>query len=400
MSQGIGNTEGNTQIYDYDAFISYATRDLEAVMSVVQQLEQNGLRCWLAPRDMRPGVEYGTEIINGIKSSKCMVTFLSEASIKSRHVRAEVERAVDGHKTIYPVRLEDVELGEALEFFLSIRQSIDIFDDPTESTVLSLVAAIKDDKPPEAVSSEKAKKVIKPWVKYVIAGAILVTVFSAVVDSVRNALILRKYEKMAADISDFRTNKLEDIETSIDINGRSYGVMFFGRSFLSYEAMIEAEEGQLQVSINGSSFERIDSNKEYDLAHIDSVLVRALNKRGKVVKAADLTDKVKQKISSHVQSRIQWGDDAKCDLGGCYFVGKANDHFCNQGIDTVHVRQKSVTNVAEIDRAICAIEEDERPNFCFNFQNFPEQMQAKEDYFLIIKTVDGTSKTFALKNHT
>jgi hypothetical protein len=39
-------------------FISYASQDAAVANSVVGCLEAQGLKCWLAPRDVRPGAQY------------------------------------------------------------------------------------------------------------------------------------------------------------------------------------------------------------------------------------------------------------------------------------------------------------------------------------------------------
>lgn len=92
----------------YSAFISHASQDRSTAEEVAAHLEEKGYRCWIAPRDVRPGEEYAVEIIRGIERSKCFVLLLSEASNLSANVRREVERAASKAKPIYPVRLEDV----------------------------------------------------------------------------------------------------------------------------------------------------------------------------------------------------------------------------------------------------------------------------------------------------
>jgi TIR domain len=48
------------------AFISYAKQDSEKAQEIADQLEEHGFKCWIAPRDVRPGRAYGDEIIRGI----------------------------------------------------------------------------------------------------------------------------------------------------------------------------------------------------------------------------------------------------------------------------------------------------------------------------------------------
>ena len=53
----------------HDIFISYSSIDKTAADTVCSILEQNGVSCWIAPRDITPGLDFAETIIDGIKSS-------------------------------------------------------------------------------------------------------------------------------------------------------------------------------------------------------------------------------------------------------------------------------------------------------------------------------------------
>lgn len=114
---------------DFAAFISHAKADHKRVQEIVGALEQRGFKCWVAPRDVRPGHSYGDEIIRGIERSRCFILALSKASNESPFVAREVERAISKRKSIFPIRIEDVEPSSALELFISSTQWIDAFSD-------------------------------------------------------------------------------------------------------------------------------------------------------------------------------------------------------------------------------------------------------------------------------
>ena len=117
---------------DFAAFISHAKADQKRAQRIVAALEQRGFKCWIAPRDVRPGRTYGDEIIRGIERSRCFILALSKASNESPFVAREVERAVSKRKPIFPIRLEPVEPSSALELFISSTQWIDAFGDSEE----------------------------------------------------------------------------------------------------------------------------------------------------------------------------------------------------------------------------------------------------------------------------
>src|SRR6516225_8934968 len=86
----------------HDVFVSYSAADRAPAFSVVEGLESRGIRCWVAPRDIPPGSEYGEEIVEAIKGSRILVLIFSAQANSSPHVRREVERAVSARRAILP----------------------------------------------------------------------------------------------------------------------------------------------------------------------------------------------------------------------------------------------------------------------------------------------------------
>lgn len=145
----------------YDVFVSHSSADAALAMEFVDTLESMGLRCWIAPRDIAPGSEYGSEIIRGLRQSKHLVMLLSEESRQSRHVRAEVERAVNLRHPVYCVRLADIDLGDELEFFLSMVQSVDAFGPDRYPVWTRLAQAIARAPVAKRSSDDAAKSVVR-----------------------------------------------------------------------------------------------------------------------------------------------------------------------------------------------------------------------------------------------
>src|SRR5215212_4122586 len=126
-----------------DIFVSYASPDRDVAFRIVAFLEEQGISCWVAPRDVGPGVDYGQAIIDGIEQSRALVLILSDQSNDSMFVKKEVERAVSKTKPVLPVRIREVTPSGSLEFFISSAQWVDAFKSPMEHHLLPLVAAIK-----------------------------------------------------------------------------------------------------------------------------------------------------------------------------------------------------------------------------------------------------------------
>jgi hypothetical protein len=115
----------DSQQPEYSAFISYATADKVKAEEICAYLEARGLRCWIAPRDVRAGREYANEIIDAIERAPVLVLVLSAAANESKFVRREVERAVTKGDPVIPVRIENVMPSTALELFVSATHWID-----------------------------------------------------------------------------------------------------------------------------------------------------------------------------------------------------------------------------------------------------------------------------------
>jgi len=65
----------------HNVFISYSSIDKDAAEAVRSILEENGISCWMAPRNITPGLSFAEAIIDGIKSSKVFVLVYSSNSI-------------------------------------------------------------------------------------------------------------------------------------------------------------------------------------------------------------------------------------------------------------------------------------------------------------------------------
>jgi TolB-like protein len=109
-----------------DVFVSYASRDVAVADSVVENLEKQGIGCWIAPRDVTPGSQYADEIVRAINDAKVLVLVLSENAVASAHVGREVERAASKRRRVIVLRTDAAQLTRSFEYFLSESQWIDV----------------------------------------------------------------------------------------------------------------------------------------------------------------------------------------------------------------------------------------------------------------------------------
>jgi hypothetical protein len=126
----------------HDAFISYSSKDKVIADAVCARLEGRGIRCWIAPRDVKPGFQYGEEIVDAIQGSRVMVLVLSANANASQHIPKEVERAVSNGVSIIPLRVENVTPAKSLDYFISSVHWLDAISPPLESHLDSLATTI------------------------------------------------------------------------------------------------------------------------------------------------------------------------------------------------------------------------------------------------------------------
>lgn len=106
------------------AFISYSSKNQSVADALRDMLNSTGIDTWMAPGDIPVGSSYMKEINHALKNCSCLVLLLSNAAQGSQWVIKEVERAVNYHKTIIPVQIENVILNDEFEFVLGSYQVV------------------------------------------------------------------------------------------------------------------------------------------------------------------------------------------------------------------------------------------------------------------------------------
>lgn len=135
-----------SNIYTYDLFVSYATNNKDIAFFIVKKLEEKGLRCFIAPRDLQTGREYAGEIVRGISNSLAVLLLFSGDSDKSAYVLREINSAVSRNKTIVPLRLENFLPSEAMEFYLGPTHWLDAFPEVLDThldNIIGIVSGLK-----------------------------------------------------------------------------------------------------------------------------------------------------------------------------------------------------------------------------------------------------------------
>lgn len=147
-------------------FISYSAKDSDFTQKLHRTLKLNGVQCWLAEHDMRPGRRIVDQLEEAIDSRERVLLILSEHSIRSPWVNFEIKRARERERAaqsdvLFPISLLpfpevqkwtaiDADTGEDLarivrEFYI---QDFSAWEDETtfQEAVLKLIASLRKER--------------------------------------------------------------------------------------------------------------------------------------------------------------------------------------------------------------------------------------------------------------
>lgn len=116
---------------NHDVFISYSSKNSKTAQAICHLFEENGVRCWMAPRDIPMGSKYAAVISQAIKGCKAVVLVFSEQSAISPWVESEINIAFSNHKPIFPYKIDKAVLANYDAFYLMLnnRHWIDSYPD-------------------------------------------------------------------------------------------------------------------------------------------------------------------------------------------------------------------------------------------------------------------------------
>jgi hypothetical protein len=126
----------------FDVFISYSHQDKAVADAACAKLESEGIRAWIAPRDIAPSAEWATSIVEAIDQCNLMVLIFSSSSNQSRQVHREVQQAFDGEKPVVPFRIENVLPQKTLRYYMGSVHWLDALTPPLEQHLQKLATSV------------------------------------------------------------------------------------------------------------------------------------------------------------------------------------------------------------------------------------------------------------------
>lgn len=145
----------------HDIFISHSHADKVFADAICHSVEANGVRCWVAPRDIRPSDDWAEAIINAMDTARILVLIFSAHSNTSPQVRREIERAVSKGLHVLTFRIENVPLSKSLEYFISSQHWLDAVEGELDvhlgqlNECIALLLSDRAAEPPAAAPSIK-----------------------------------------------------------------------------------------------------------------------------------------------------------------------------------------------------------------------------------------------------
>ena len=131
-----------------DIFVSYTTPDRRIADDVVSFFENQGIDCFIAPRDVDPGMAYAANLMRAIDNARAIILIASGAINDSAHVLNEIDLAfqcLPENIKFKPLKLDNTLLTPSFQYYLSRQHWLDATDPPLERHLNAFVNDILND---------------------------------------------------------------------------------------------------------------------------------------------------------------------------------------------------------------------------------------------------------------
>ncbi len=122
-------------------FISHSSNDKAIADAIVHRLEEAGIRCWIAPRDIT-STDWASSIMDGLHRSEVFVVIISHNSIPSPEVTKEVTEATRTCTYLLPFKVDEEMLSDRLQYHLGPCHWLDAVTPPLEKRIDELIDRI------------------------------------------------------------------------------------------------------------------------------------------------------------------------------------------------------------------------------------------------------------------
>ena len=145
----------------HDVFISYSSKDKVTADAICHVLEENKIKCWIAPRNIPSGKPYADGIMDAITSTKIVVLVFSSNSQGSQFVHNEINVAFSNNKPILSFKIDESMPEGELEYYLKVNHWLDAYPQPDKvfkTFVRDVSRLVGDEKTNPIVDSDVMNK--------------------------------------------------------------------------------------------------------------------------------------------------------------------------------------------------------------------------------------------------
>jgi uncharacterized protein YraI len=126
-----------------DVYISYSIKDKSIADAICVNLEADGIRCWIAPRDIAPGEDWPMAVTRAISHSVVMVLVFSASSNSFEDVGRELFLAANSKLVIIPYKIENVEPVPGKQYDLARTHWLDATNPLTQEQIRALIGCVR-----------------------------------------------------------------------------------------------------------------------------------------------------------------------------------------------------------------------------------------------------------------
>lgn len=125
-----------------EVFISYASKDRERILDLVDRLDAAGVSVWIDQMSIEGATMWSQEIVEAIDSCRVLILAISPNSSESENVVKEVALASERRKKILPVCLEMSGIPKSMEYQLAGIQRVEYFAGDEEAGLQAMIRAL------------------------------------------------------------------------------------------------------------------------------------------------------------------------------------------------------------------------------------------------------------------
>ncbi len=232
-------------------FISHSSKDALTANQLVEYLESQGHKCWIAPRDIPAGHDYTDVINDALEGCHTLVFLISPHSLESQWVKKEIAAAMTLNKRVLPFKIARCQLSSGYLFMLNNVQIIDAVDF-TNNKFHLLLNELNGIHIAPAITQKKKNKTILT----VTITSIVILIFILILILLPNKTsddLLKKDAPIVEEISDTNKTLPEPIQTNNTESEPKINVKTEQKSNTKKETKTEKEEASTASGDRGSA---------------------------------------------------------------------------------------------------------------------------------------------------